>query len=48
MSANLRDRAEGERVRAAYGENYDRRVEVKNEWDPENVFRMNQNIEPAI
>ena len=30
----------------AYGENYDRLVELKNEWDPENLFRMNQNIEP--
>lgn len=45
--ANYLDRDERERVRAAYGENYDRLVEVKNEWDPENVFRMNQNIEPT-
>ncbi len=37
-----------ERVRAAYGDNYDRLVEVKNEWDPENVFQLNQNIEPTI
>nr|WP_235728482.1 FAD-binding oxidoreductase [Halosimplex carlsbadense] len=32
---------------AAYGENYDRLVEVKNEWDPENVFRLNHNVEPT-
>jgi FAD/FMN-containing dehydrogenase len=44
--ANYLDRDEGDRVRAAYGVNYDRLVRVKNEWDPENVFRMNQNIEP--
>ncbi|SEV89016.1 FAD-binding oxidoreductase [Natrinema salifodinae] len=31
----------------AYGENYDRLVELKTEYDPENLFRMNQNIEPA-
>jgi FAD/FMN-containing dehydrogenase len=33
--------------RAAYGENYDRLVEVKNEWDPENLFRLNPNVEPT-
>jgi len=32
---------------AAYRENYDRLVEVKNEWDPENVFRLNHNVEPT-
>jgi FAD/FMN-containing dehydrogenase len=31
---------------AAYRENYDRLVEVKNEWDPENLFRLNHNVEP--
>ena len=31
----------------AYGDNYDRLVELKNEWDPENLFRMNQNIKPT-
>ena len=35
------------RVRAAYGDNYDRLVELKNEWDPENRFRVNQNVEPT-
>lgn len=37
-----------ERVRAAYGDNHDRLVSVKNEWDPENLFRFNQNIEPTV
>jgi len=34
-------------TRATFGENYDRLVEVKTEYDPENLFRLNQNIEPA-
>ncbi len=33
-----------ERIRAAYGGNYDRLVEVKARWDPGNLFRMNKNI----
>ena len=32
---------------AAYRENYDRLVEVKNAWDPENLFRLNHNVEPS-
>jgi FAD/FMN-containing dehydrogenase len=35
-----------ERVEAAYGDNYDRLAALKTEWDPGNLFRMNQNIEP--
>ncbi len=35
-----------ERIRAAYGSNYDHLVEVKSRWDPDNVFRMNKNIAP--
>jgi FAD/FMN-containing dehydrogenase len=39
---------EGEdRVRAAYGpEKYDRLKALKRKWDPDNFFRINQNISP--
>jgi len=36
-----------ERVRASYRDNYDRLARVKAEYDPGNLFRVNQNIEPA-
>ena len=38
---------EGDRVRAAYGPNFDRLALVKRKYDPENLFRRNQNIKPA-
>jgi FAD/FMN-containing dehydrogenase len=35
-----------ERVRATYGPNFDRLVEAKQTYDPENLFRLNRNIRP--
>ena len=43
----LGDEGEG-RVRAAYGESrYDRLVQLKDRYDPGNLFRLNQNIPPS-
>ena len=39
---------EGEdRIRATYGDNYDRLAVIKKKYDPINFFRVNQNIKPA-
>ena len=43
---NFMTQDEGERVRAAYGPNYERLVQLKRRYDPTNLFRMNQNIRP--
>ena len=39
---------EGEdRVKATYGDNYQRLTQIKAEYDPANLFRVNQNIKPT-
>ena len=39
---------EGEdRIKATYGDNYERLVKIKNKYDPTNFFRVNQNIKPT-
>lgn len=43
---NLLGEDEGDRIREAYGENYERLVELKKVWDPENRLHNNQNIRP--
>jgi FAD/FMN-containing dehydrogenase len=35
-----------ERIRAAYGANYNRLVQIKQHYDPDNLFRANRNIRP--
>ena len=45
---NFLDNDEGEaRTRAAYGRNFERLARIKARFDPDNVFRSNQNIPPA-
>jgi FAD/FMN-containing dehydrogenase len=35
------------RVKATYGDNYERLVAIKDKYDPDNLFRVNQNIKPS-
>ena len=37
-----------ERVQASYRDNYARLVEVKQRYDPTNLFHVNQNIKPTM
>ena len=46
--ANFMMDDEGEaRVKAAYGDNYERLASLKKQYDPANLFHVNQNIRPA-
>jgi FAD/FMN-containing dehydrogenase len=46
VSVNQLGETSAELVRAAYGSNYTRLVELKKKYDPKNVLRLNQNIKP--
>jgi FAD/FMN-containing dehydrogenase len=35
-----------DRIKATYRDNYDRLVEIKRKYDPDNFFHVNQNIKP--
>ena len=39
---------DSERIKAAYGANYEWLVAVKNKYDSTNLFRHNQNIKPTV
>jgi FAD/FMN-containing dehydrogenase len=46
-AAYLNFTPEADRVRDAFGEKYERLVALKDKYDPENLFRGNQNIKPS-
>lgn len=43
---NFMTEEEQDRTKAAYGSNFNRLLKLKNKYDPENFFRLNQNIQP--
>lgn len=45
---NFMTEDETDRIVAAYGPNYQRLLEIKMKYDPENIFHLNQNIKPQL
>ena len=43
---NFMTEEETDRIAAAYGSSYARLVQIKRKYDPDNIFHMNQNIQP--
>lgn len=46
VALNFVSETDTPRVRATFGDKYDRLVELKRKYDPDNVFRLNANIKP--
>ncbi len=44
---NAEPNADAQRLRATYGDGYPRLVQLKNKYDPNNLFRLNANIKPT-
>ena len=44
----MMDDEAGDRLQATFGENFERLAVIKAKYDPKNLFRVNQNIEPAV
>jgi FAD/FMN-containing dehydrogenase len=45
---NFMPEDETARVQSAFGPNFRRLREAKRRYDPKNLFRLNQNIAPAV
>jgi hypothetical protein len=45
---NTEPSSDEKRLRATYGDNYPRLVQLKNKYDPMNLFRLNANVKPTV
>lgn len=45
---NFMPEDETDRITSAYGSNYERLVALKAKYDPDNLFRLNQNVQPNV